>query len=52
MASQQNMQCLELFDYIDVKTKDNTTVLIEVVMKNQDENVLKQFIDIAKSLNE
>lgn len=52
MGSQKNLQCIDLFDYICAKTKKVTFVNLEVVMKNQDENVLKQFVDIAKSLNE
>jgi len=52
MEGQKNIQCISLFDYICAKTKASTLVELEVMMKNQDENVLKQIVDIVKSQNE
>lgn len=52
MEGQENIQYISLFDYICAKTKTPTLVDLEVVMKNQDENVLKQMVDIVKLLDE
>lgn len=52
MEGQKNIQYMSLLDYICGKTKTPDSVDLEVVMKNQDENVLKQMVDIVKSLDE
>lgn len=52
MDMQENVAFMRLFDYICIKALDYPKVTMEVVMENQEENVLKQIVDLAKSLNE
>lgn len=47
MASQENVRFLELFDCVCVKAKDGSSVSVEIVMKNREENALKQLAGIV-----